>query len=99
MIKNAVIKSADILFQRGHLTINLQMDYGGAVQGFGGYGLDDSNNAALFLRKVMELLEVSEWSRVVGKSVRVDGNLVQIERIGHLLKDKWFDPGEELGGE
>ena len=97
---NAVIKSADIMFDdKGNLTIWLDLDYGGLCQGFGGYKLCTSkkDNTGKFISKMMKVCDVIKFDKIVGKAVRVrktDNN--DILAVGHIIKDIWFIPSQEL---
>ena len=74
--------------------------------GFGGYAMDQWNAKKKnregtgygmeFLKRILNCLEVSEWEKLKGTPVRVETEGVggRITRIGHYLKDKWFDPEE-----
>lgn len=93
-VKNAIITGTDIFIEdHGNLTAYLNLDYGGVGQGFGGYALDNQF-AAVFLRKVMETLEVSKWAEVTGKAIRVKADNSHVYAIGHFMKDKWFVPSD-----
>lgn len=111
IIKNAIIESASITNDdHGLLTSWLMLDYGdGGHQGFGGYALylpkdfkhhGVMSHAGHFIWRVMEVAEVSEWSRLKGKTIRVkldkDGFNGKIEAIGHIIKDNFFNPSEEF---
>lgn len=101
--KNAVISSAVISNDdHGLLTAWLHLDYGGSGQGFGGYALylpkyfshstNQRNYAGHFIWRCMEVAEVSEWSKMKGRTIRVRAAHNQIHAIGHIVKDDWFDP-------
>ena len=101
VIKNAVI-SNDI---HGILTVWLNLDYGGAGQGFGGYTLylpkgfkhhTLESSAGHFIWRVMEIAEVSTWSELPGKTIRVRSNLGGVWEIGHIIKDNWFCPERDF---
>lgn len=93
--RNALIKSTEIFIEdHGILTIFVHLDYGGAGQGFGGYGLD--KHASVFIRGVMETVGVTKWSDLPGKAIRVRSDYGKIVAIGNILKDKWFYPAVEL---
>ena len=106
-IKNAIIESAEINDgERGLLTAWLQLDYGGSGQGFGGYSLYlpksfkhhtmEHNFAGHFIWRCMEIAGVSSWSALKGKTIRVKSNHSGIEAIGHIVKDDWFCPAEDV---
>ena len=105
--KNAIITSAQITIgDRGLLTAWLMLDYGGSGQGFGGHALylpksfsnhqGQVNIAGHFIWRVLEIVGVTEWSHLVGKSIRVRATNGGIEAIGHIIKDDWFIPGDEF---
>ena len=103
-IKNAIIKSAIITTDDGFLDARLLLDYGGAMQSFGGYNLyskflsqkEPGNYAGLWICRCMEIAGVGEWSKTVGKTIRVLGDNVHIEAIGHIIENKWFYPKKEF---
>lgn len=108
-IQNAVIEST-MLGQEDHgiLTCFLMLNYGGSGQGFGGWALDeprrDSADKFLgrfgtawgmqFIAGVLKVLEVSSWEKLPGTHCRADADHGKVYRIGHILKDRWFDPNE-----
>jgi hypothetical protein len=100
---NAVITSATITNDdHGLLSAWISLDYGGSGQSFGGYALYlpksfrhhkvDSGYAGHFIWRVMEVADVSEWSKLKGKTVRVKREHSKVHAIGHIVKDDWFDP-------
>lgn len=96
---NARITSASIFIEdHGILTSFIQMDYGGACQGFGGYAIGGkgANYAGHWVSRIFETLEVDDWKKLVGETCRcrIEGGM--IKAIGHILKDKWFEPGAEF---
>ena len=107
-IKNAIITSASITNDdHGLLTAWLNLDYGGSGQGFGGYALylpnsfknhntSKGNFVGHFIWRVMEVADVSEWNKLIGKTVRVKAEWGKVHAIGHILKDNWFNPLEEF---
>lgn len=72
--------------------------------GFGGFGLDTYDKSKdrrvgvafgiEFISRILETLEVSEWEKLKGTPLRVEteGWGGGITKIGHYVKDKWFDP-------
>jgi hypothetical protein len=105
-IKNAIIESATITSDdHGCLSAWLSLNYGDSGQGFGGYALYLPKSfthhkldsvAGHFLWRCMEVADVTEWSRMVGKTIRVRCNFSQIEAIGHIVKDDWFCPKDDF---
>ena len=90
----------------GIMSYSLTLDYGGSGQSFGGYCLDtpvkDDDGKFLgrkgvaygadTILKILETLEVSTWEKLPGTKCRVVATHTGVKKIGHLLKDKWFDP-------
>ena len=102
-IKNAIIQSVSLdTGDRGLLTAWIQLDYGGRGQGFGGYDLylpksykhftEKGDFAGHFIFRCMEVGEVTEWSKLKGKTVRVKIQDGLVVAIGHIVKEDWFCP-------
>lgn len=104
--KNATIKSTMLGYEdHGILTIFLNLDYGDSGQGFGGYALDEFIKGAdariptvavgKWIKGLLDVVGVEKWEALKGQHLRVEiegGWNGKIVRIGHFLKDKWFDP-------
>jgi hypothetical protein len=110
-MENAVIESTRIDYERGILTAWINLDYGGTGQGFGGYVLDRapdksggrpygdrraSRLAGHFISRVIQVVGADSWESLKGKPVRVVHTHSKVHKIGHYLKDRWFDPAEEF---
>lgn len=95
-IKNAKIKSTMLgVEDHGILTAFLHLDYGGAGQGFGGYGLGGPFCSA-WVERVLETVGVEKWEDLPGKHIRVKAEHSKVHEIGNILEDKWFNPAEEF---
>ncbi len=104
-IKNAVITAARFDTERG-LSAWLTLDYGGSGQGFGGYLLYAPKGwaahgkcmdfAGHFIYRCLEVCEVEDWAKLVGRTIRVKAEHGKVHAIGHIIKDNWFDPSEEI---
>lgn len=106
---NAIIKSARITSDdHGLLSAWLDLDYGSSGQGFGGYCLYlpdsfrhhkssmEANFCGHFIWRVMEVAGVTDWSKLVGKTIRVKQEHSGVQAIGHIVKDDWFVPREDF---
>lgn len=111
-IQNAIITSTRITTEdHGLLSVWLTLDYGGSGQGFGGFHLGNAdspeknmekgkgNYAGAFIVGCMRAADVTEWSKMVGKTIRVrlteEGIEGRIVAIGHIIHDdRWFNPTE-----
>jgi hypothetical protein len=104
--QNALIEGAEITFaERGLLDCFITLDYGGAMQGFGGYALylpkSFDNHTILsvaghHIYRIMEIAGVQRWSEMKGRTIRVEGTWSKIHRIGHIVKDDWYCPSEDF---
>lgn len=108
---NAQIESASIKIERGFiLSAWITLNYGGIGQNFGGYALmldktsahhesaKKFNCAGIFILRILEIAGVESWEELKGKTIRVRktdewGSIIS---IGHIIKDDWFNPEEEL---
>lgn len=103
MIQNAKITSTQLGDEdHGIMTCYLMLEGDGWGCAFGGFALDTFDKTlnrrvgtAAGLDAIMELmktLEVNKWEDLTGQYVRCvsAGWGGKIEKIGHLLKDKWF---------
>lgn len=105
-IKNAIITGVTLTTaDHGCLSAWIQLDYGGSGQGFGGYSLylpksfthwELKSHAGHFIYRCMEIAGVEAWENMVGKTIRVKGNYSQIEAIGHIVKEDWFNPEKDF---
>ena len=101
---NAVVKSVSIdNGDHGILSAWMSLDYGGAVQSFGGYALHcpeakiPYDCAGKWIWRCLDICDKQQWEKIPGSAIRVRmGERATIEAIGHLLNDDWFCPSEDL---
>ena len=109
-IRNAVITSATITNDdHGLLSAWIFLKYGdSSEQGFGGWALylpksfthhEVKSHAGHFIWRVMEIAEVTEWSKLNGKTIRVKGSFSKIDAIGHIINNDWFKPSLDFKSE
>lgn len=92
--KNAKIRSTDLGFHDGFGSIPnawLHLEYDHAGQGFGGYALGGAFTHE-FIYGILNALEVERWEKLPGTPIRVQVEDGLVRRIGHFIKDQWFDP-------
>lgn len=106
-IKNATITHTSLGRESHNIfTCSITLDYGGSGQGFGGYAFDTydttlekrvgSAYGMIFIMTLLETLELNSWEDLKGSHVRADASMNKVLRIGHFLKDKWFDPEQVI---
>src|SRR5262245_13714484 len=94
-IENAKIESASIQIEdHGILTCMLFLKILGGSQGFGGY--NNNSNLSWYLKRLFVVLDVQSFEDLAGKYVRVQSKDGLLVAIGHIVEDRWFNPGEEL---
>ena len=106
-IENAVIQSTSLGYEdHGILTALIHVSGDGWGRGFGGYALDQWDETKKrrigiaygieFIARVLKVLEVDSLEKLVGIHVRVEteGWGGTILKIGHIIKNNWFDPKE-----
>lgn len=106
-IQNAVITNAELYIEdHGILTAYLYLDKSdGWSQGFGGWGLylpkdfkhhKIGSPAGHWIFRILQVAGVEKWSQLKGKTIRVKSEHKQAHAIGHIIKDDWFNPGEDF---
>lgn len=110
IIQNAIIESVSLNFSdHGILSGWLNLNFGGVHQGFGGYALylpksskyhSINSNCGHFIFRCLQIAGVTDWSKIVGKAIRVHcsskGLDSDILGIGHIINDDWFYPREDF---
>lgn len=95
-IRNAVIESTTLGFEdHGIMTAFLNTMSDSLGQGFGGYSMNGKWGME-FIKHVLKTLEVESWEDLPKTHLRVDASSDKIHRIGHIIKDQWFDPAFDL---
>ena len=104
MIENCKIKSTMLGYEgHGMLTCSLFLEGAGWTVSFGGYCLDQygkrpegrryaTSIGFQAITEILNTLEVKTWEELKGKYIRAESNGIgsTCEKIGHLMKDKWF---------
>lgn len=101
--RNAIITGVMLGYEdHGIFTCMIGLDYNGAGQSFGGYCLDKWSEKEKrrigtaygldWIIQLLKTLDVSTMKKLEGIPVRVEASLDKVHRIGHFLKDQWFDP-------
>ena len=103
MIKNAKITGTFLGYgDHGILTYYISLDYGDSFQSFGGYALDRYDKeqerrvgSAIgmdHIASILSVLEVDSWEKLEGEYIRVEAVSNTVMKIGHVIKDEWFNP-------
>ena len=100
-IVNARIRSTHLGYEdHGIFTFLLDLDYGGAGQGFGTYALDEHDGKRRvgtasgmgIIIEILKVVGVEKWEDLPGKYVRADAEHIKVHGIGNVLEDKWLYP-------
>ena len=101
VLRNAVIESTELTFEKGVLIAWLHLKYSGSGQGFGGHVLASmqrdsdvkANYAGKYIEQILKTLEVNSWEKLPGTPLRAYASRNKVKRIFHYLKDEnAFDP-------
>lgn len=102
-VENAEIRDLSVGFDHGCLTIWITLMGNGWGCGFGGYRMDPSPSQkpgdskdvmAFWMKGLCWVLEVDDFLKLQGKHCRAVLAEGTVKKIGHLIKDRWFDPAE-----
>lgn len=102
-IENAkIVRTSLGVEDHGIMTAYLHMEFACGGQAFGGYALDQYNKTCKsrhgsdfgmeFVKQVLSVLEVTDWEKLPGTFCRIERENGLIVRIGHFMKENWFDP-------
>lgn len=102
-IKNARIERTMLGTEdHGIFTSMLYVDYGGSGQGIGGYCLDTyigergkgmrvgTRMGMAFIMRILEVVGVDSWERLIGAYIRVRSSHEKVYAIGNLLREDWL---------
>ncbi len=108
-IENGIIERTMLGYEdHGILIFSLTLKFAGTGQGFGGWCLDGvprkqepgaQREPTVFcgaaVAGLLRAVGVDSWEKLKGAHVRVrrDDDYGPIRAIGHIIEDKWFDPG------
>lgn len=88
-IKNTKIVSTFLgIEDHGIPTFMINLDFGGARQGYGRYDL--RYYGIEIILEILKVLEVDSWENLSGV-IRADSDHDKIYKIGHIIKNQWFD--------
>lgn len=102
-ISNARIGKTYLGFEsHGILTLFIETIDGSSYQSIGGFGYDyrpdgknwiaGGNDLTKHIRQILEVFGVDSWEKVGGFCrIKRDGN--RLIAIGHIVEDKWWEPG------
>jgi len=91
----------------GIFTASLILEGDGWQCAFGGAALDKPSKdrtrepfrvgcayGCEYIRRLLEVLEVPSWEKLAGALVRVRSGGIggRIHAVGHIIKDRWFNP-------
>ncbi len=80
----------------GIFTLGLTLEREVGIQGFGYHNLQYKKYGIKYLRKILETLEADSWESLNGMYLRCYSENSLIKGIGHIVKDKWFNPEQDL---
>lgn len=81
---------------RGVLSISVVLEFGIGQQSFGDYALGWGERMLVWTREMLAVGAVSKWEDLPGQHVRVRRDEGMIVGLGHITKDIWFIPAEDL---
>lgn len=107
-VENAMITSTFLGYEEhGILTFLIELKGNGWGVGFGNCALDECSGGKRIpvseglecISTILKTVGVDKWEDLKGKYVRVETNGYDctVTKIGHILKDKWFDLDEFFG--
>lgn len=110
--KNALITGTALGNEdHGIFTASLVLEYESGCQCFGGYAMDEHNGVRgagsrrrgtaygmEFILRILDTVGADSWEKLKGKCIRVKATQSKVIAIGHITKDKWFNPEEDLKG-
>ncbi len=97
-VRNAKILRTELGYRDGagsSPTAWVTLDYGGTIQGFGGYRLRGAATHD-FIYGVLSALKAPSWEALPGTPCRARLHDGMVVAIGHYLEDAWFEPGAGL---
>lgn len=109
-IENGVIERTSLGTEdHGIMTCMLHIRFKVCEQSFGGFTLDSKSESPgnhrtgtaygmEFIMRILDVVYVPMWEDLCGKHLRVKRNdeCEDIVAIGNIVKDKWFNPREDL---
>ena len=88
MIEHVMLGTLDY----GYMSLVVGISCEGKNQSFGTHDLRYEKYGIDYLAQFLNTIDKSDFCDLVGSPVRVKKNGNKIIAIGHYLKDKWFEP-------
>lgn len=103
-IKNGIIDDTFLgIEEYGIFTFYLHLDYGTSTQNLGGWVLateyGECGKNLQLIRRILNIVGVDRWEKLLGKYVRVKADLDMVHAIGNILNEDWLDFDEFFGDE
>jgi hypothetical protein len=83
--------------EHGTLTYFLYLESDRGTQGAGGVGLGSYAKCGEYLMELLATVGVQYWNDLEGTTVRFTLKNGVVDKIGHIIKDRWFTIVREDG--
>ncbi len=90
----------------GIMSCSITLTGDGWGQSFGGWTFDSYDKikkervgtayGCEFIKRVLGTVGVESWEKLKGKHVRIRRTRDKVSAIGHITKEKWFSPEDDM---